>query len=44
MSYSDVVSWVRAGFGFSLVRATVLCLYGSQTSLRCLGFEDGAAI
>ena len=39
-SYSDVVSWVRARFGFALVRATVLCLCGSLTRWRCLGFED----
>ena len=43
-SYSDAVSWVRARLRFALVRATVLCLRGSRTRWRCLGFEDGVAI
>ena len=34
---------MRAKLGFALVRATVLCLCGSCTRWRSLGFEDGAA-
>ena len=43
-SYGNVLDWVRARLGFALVRATVLCLHGSHTRSRSLGFEDGAAI
>ena len=43
-SYSTVLGWVRARLGFALVRATVLCLHGSRTRWRSLGFEDGAAL
>jgi len=43
-NYSNVLGWVRARLGFALVRATVLCLRGSRTRWRSLGFEDGAAI
>ena len=44
-NYSNVrLCWVRVRLGFALVRAIVLCLHGSRTHWRSLGFEDGAAI
>jgi len=43
-NYSNVLGWVRARLGFTLLRATLLCLRGSRTHWRSLGFEDGAAI
>ena len=43
-NYSNVLGWVRERLGFVLVRATVMCLRGSSTHWRSLGFEDGAAI
>ena len=46
-SYVIIVGYyihLRVGLGLALVRATVLCLCGSRTCWRSLGFEDGAAI
>ena len=43
-SYSNVLGWVKARLGFALVRATLMCLHGSRTHWRSLGFEDVAAI
>ena len=43
-SYSDVIRWLRARLAFALVRATDVCVRGSRTQWRSLGFEDGAAV
>ena len=43
-NYSQVMGWIQARLLFAILRATVLCLRGSRTKLRCLGIEDGAPI
>ena len=39
-NYNNVLGWVRVRLGFALVRATVLCLRGSRSSWRSIGFEE----
>ncbi len=43
-SYSQVMGWIRARLSFAILRATILCLWGSRTKWRCLGIEDSAPI
>ena len=42
--YSSVFYWLRTRLSFALVRATNLCIRGSQSKIRSLNFEDGAGI
>ena len=43
-NYAEVLGWIRARLAFAILRASVLCIHGSRTKWRSLGFEDGAAI
>ena len=43
-NYPEVMFWIRANLAFALVRATGLCIRGTRTKWRHLGFEDGAII
>ena len=39
-SYSSAISWIRAKLSFAIVRAAILCLRGSRSRRRQLGFVD----
>ena len=39
-----VMGWVRARLSFAILRATLLCVHGSQTKWRSLGISDGASL
>jgi len=41
---SEVLYWVRVALAFALLQATRVCIRGTRTKWRCLGFEDGAII
>ena len=43
-SYAEMLRWTCARLAFAIVRASILCVRGSRTKWRSLGFEDGAAI
>ena len=43
-SFADVIFWIRARLTFAILRATVLCMWGSRSRWRCLGLKDGASI
>ena len=43
-SYADVIFWIRSRLAFAILRATVLCVWGSRMKWRSLGLEDGASI
>ena len=38
--YSSVISWIRAEVSFVIVRSAILCLRGSRSRRRQLGFVD----
>ena len=39
-----VIGWVRACLSFVILRAILLCVYGSRTKWRSLGISDGASL
>ena len=39
-SYSIAISWIRAKVSFAVVRSAILCLRGSRSRGRQLGFVD----
>ena len=39
-SYSSAISWIRAEVFFVIVRSAILCLRGSRSRRRQLGFVD----
>jgi len=42
--YGVVMGWVWAHLSFAILRATLLCVYGSCTKWRSLGIVDGASL
>ena len=44
MDYGTVIRWVHARLSFVILCATLLCVRGSHTKWRALGFVDGMSI
>ena len=44
LKYSTILYWARSKLSLSLVRATNLCIRGSRSKWRGLGFEDGGGL
>ena len=43
-SYNLTLQWLRTKLSFALIRATNLCLRGSQSKWKSIGFDDGLGI
>jgi len=43
-NYSVVMGYVRSRLSYAIIRAALLCVWGSRTKWRSLGLVDGAAI
>ena len=43
-AYAHVLHWIRCRIGFSLFRASIMCLRGARSFLHCPVREDQAAI
>ena len=43
-NYSTVMGWLRARINYGILRASILCLWGSRSKWRSLGIVDGASI
>ena len=41
MDYRTVMGWVRASLSFVILRATLLCVWGSCTKWQALGLNRG---
>ena len=44
MDYGTVMGWVRARLSFAILRATLLCVWGSHTKWLALNLVDRASI
>ena len=42
--YSTLIYWIQTRLSFALLRATNLCIRGSQSKFKSLDFEDEAGI
>ena len=42
--YGTIMYWLKAKINFALIRATVLCVRGTRSRLRCAALLDGAPI
>ena len=43
-SYSEAIGWIRSRLSYAVLRATLLCVWGSQSRWRSLGIVDGASV